>query len=65
MISARGNLATAGHFIILRGMTHDEKILIADPVDYYKSQALWNLETFLQIARPDAGAGGPFWIISK
>lgn len=48
--------------IVLRGV-QDEKILVADPASYRRSQKAWELSIILNEASRCAGAGGPFWVI--
>ena len=48
--------------IVLRGV-QDEKILVADPASYRRSQKAWELSIILNEASRHAGAGGPFWVI--
>ena len=48
--------------IVLRGV-QDEKILVADPASYRRSQKVWDLSIILNEASRCAGAGGPFWVI--
>lgn len=61
-LMTKGHFTKSGHFIVLRGV-QDEKILVADPASYNRSQKLWDLSTILSEASKRAGAGGPFWII--
>lgn len=63
VIVGPGTFTSSGHFMVLRGITTDGKVLLADPISYRKSQQLWDLSIFLQEARQNAAAGGPFWII--
>jgi len=63
-IMAKGHFTTSGHFIVLRGVTSEGKILVADPASYNRSGQEWDLSIILDEARDSAGAGGPFWIIS-
>jgi len=63
-IMAKGHFTTSGHFIVLRGVTSEGKILVADPASYNRSGQEWDLSIILDEARVGAGAGGPFWIIS-
>jgi len=63
VIMARGHFTSSGHFIVLRGVTSDGKILVADPASYNRSSQVWELSLILNEAREGAGAGGPFWII--
>ena len=60
-----GTFTTSGHFIVLRGVTVDGKVLIADPYSYSFSQREWDLSPIMQEAKRSAGAGGPFWIVSS
>ena len=63
-IYSKGHFTKAGHFIVLRGVTEDGKILVADPASYSRSQQSWDLSIIISEARSGAGAGGPFWILS-
>lgn len=62
---AKGHFTSSGHFIVLRGVTANKKILVADPVSRNRSEKEWDLSIVLNEARQGAGAGGPFWIIEK
>ena len=61
-LMTKGHFTSSGHFIVLRGV-QDEKILVADPASYRRSQKVWDLSIILNEASRRAGAGGPFWII--
>lgn len=61
-LMSKGHFTTSGHFIVLRGV-QDEKILVADPASYRRSQQLWELSIIVNEASRRAAAGGPFWII--
>lgn len=61
-LMAKGHFTSSGHFIVLRGV-QDEKILVADPSSYNRSQKLWDLSIIVNEASRSAAAGGPFWII--
>ena len=58
-----GHFTSSGHFIVLRGVTENGKILVADPASRSRSEQEWDLGTILREARPDAAVGGPFWQI--
>ena len=60
-----GTFTTSGHFIVLRGVTADGKVLVADPYSYSFSQRKWNLSLIMREAKRSASGGGPFWIVSK
>ena len=61
-LMTKGHFTSGGHFIVLRGV-QDDKILVADPSSYARSQKAWDLSIILNEASRRAGAGGPFWII--
>ncbi len=63
VILGKGHFTTSGHFLVMRGVTSDGKILVADPASKSKSEKEWDLSIFLNEARKGAAAGGPFWII--
>lgn len=62
-IMSKGHFTNGGHFIVLRGVTSDGKILVADPASHKRSQQEWDLSLIMNEARKGAGAGGPFWAI--
>ena len=64
-IMAPGHFTSNGHFIVLRGITEDGKVLVADPASYNRSGQAWDMSIILNEARADAGAGGPFWSLSR
>jgi len=63
-IMSKGHFTKGGHFIILRGVTADGKILVADPASQSRSEQEWDLSIILNEARKDAGSGGPLWVLS-
>ena len=65
VIMGKGHFTSSGHFIVLRGITEEGKILVADPISIKRSEQEWDLSIRLDEARKGAGAGGPFWIISN
>lgn len=62
-IMGAGHFTNTGHFIVLRGVTDDGKILVADPVSYNRSTQEWDVSTILKEVK-NAGSGGPFWALS-
>ena len=62
-LMSKGHFTSSGHFIVLRGVTSDKKILVADPSSYKRSEKAWDFSIILNEASKSAGAGGPFWII--
>lgn len=65
VIMGPGTFTTSGHFIVLRGVTADGKVLVADPYSYSFSQRKWDLSLIMREAKRSASAGGPFWIVSR
>lgn len=64
-IMARGHFTSDGHFILLRGIARDHRILVADCASRARSREKWDLPLIISEARADAGAGGPFWAIGR
>ena len=62
-IMGAGHFTNTGHFIVLRGVTDDGKILVADPVSYNRSTMAWDVSTILKEVK-NAGSDGPFWSLS-
>lgn len=63
-IMSKGHFTNSGHFIVLRGITADGKILVADSASLKRSNQEWDLSLILAEAKQRVGAGGPFWAIS-
>ncbi|WP_339310870.1 C39 family peptidase [Paenibacillus sp. FSL M7-0896] len=63
-IMGKGHFTSSGHFMVLRGVTSEGKILVADPASRKRSEQEWDFSIILNEARKNAAAGGPFWIIS-
>ncbi|KXL54566.1 hypothetical protein CLNEO_06770 [Anaerotignum neopropionicum] len=61
----RGIFTSQGHFILLRGVTEDGKVLVADSQSPENSEQAWDINTILNEAKYSASAGGPFWSINK
>lgn len=64
-IMSKGHFTRGGHFIVLRGITSDGKILVADPASYGRSQQEWDLSVIMEESNKAAGSGGPYWAIGK
>ncbi len=65
VIMSQGHFTSSGHFIVLRGITSEGKVLVADPASCKRSNQEWDISIILNEARRDASAGGPFWSLSK
>lgn len=62
-IMGPGHFTTSGHFIVLRGVTAEGKLLVADPVSLTQSRKEWDAEIVFSEASSLDAAGGPFWVI--
>lgn len=63
-LMSKGHFTSGGHYIVLRGVTADGKILVADPASYKRSEKEWKFDIIVDESRNGAAAGGPFWVIS-
>lgn len=63
-IMGKGHFTSSGHFMVLRGITAEGEILVADSASRKRSGQTWDFSIILNEARKNAAAGGPFWIIS-
>jgi hypothetical protein len=61
VIMAKGHFTNGGHFIVLRGVTSDGSILVADPGSVKRSNQTWPLSLIMNEASRGSGSGGPFW----
>ncbi len=64
-IMSKGHFTSSGHFIVLRGVTEDGNILVADPASVKRSNREWALGIITNEASRKAGSGGPFWVFSR
>ncbi|MDR1330096.1 MAG: C39 family peptidase [Oscillospiraceae bacterium] len=64
-IMAKGHFTKQGHFIVLRGVTTDGNILVADPASVKRSGQTWPLSLIVNEAKRSSGSGGPFWSLEK
>ena len=59
----KGNFTRSGHFIVLRGITADGKILVHDSASVDRSNKEWDLSIIMNESSQNGGASGsPFWI---
>ena len=65
VLMSKGHFTNSGHFIVLRGVTEEGKILVADPASWNRSEQEWDLEIILSEARQGASSGGPFWAVGE
>lgn len=59
-----GHFTSSGHFILLRGVTLDGKILVADPNSRERSLAAWDPEVILAELSQSRSSGAPLWRFS-
>ncbi|GHU94304.1 hypothetical protein FACS1894208_05120 [Clostridia bacterium] len=62
-IMSAGHFTSGGHFIVLRGVTEDGGILVADPASVKRTSQVWDLELIAAEANRSMAVGGPFWIL--
>ena len=63
-IMSKGHFTNSGHFIVLRGVTADGKLLVADPASVKRSNKEWDLRIVTgEASRKVGSAGGPFWAL--
>jgi len=43
-----GHFTSGGHYIVLRGITADGKIIVADPASEARSKQVWDIDVFLK-----------------
>jgi len=59
-----GHFTNGGHFIVLRGITLDGSVLVADPASPERSLTTWDLDLILEELSASRSSGGPLWAIS-
>lgn len=62
-LMGKGTFTSSGHFIVLRGITEQGNVLIADPKNKKNTQKTFPLGLLLSEAKGGADGLGPFWII--
>lgn len=64
-LMGKGSFTRSGHFIVLRGITEDGMVYVADPNSKENTDKTWSLTQIVNEAKSWAGANGPFWIVSR
>ncbi|MCI8304508.1 MAG: hypothetical protein HFF52_07760 [Lawsonibacter sp.] len=59
-----GHFTNGGHFIVLRGITLEGSILVADPASKERSLTTWDLELLLEELSASRSSGAPLWVVS-
>lgn len=65
VLMGKGSFTNSGHFIVLRGITSEGKVLVGDPASEETTNQEWDMTLIVNEAKSWAAANGPFWIISK
>ena len=60
-----GHFTNRGHFILLRGVTLDGSILVADPASPERSLTTWDPELIVDELSSSRDSGGPLWVLSQ
>ncbi len=60
----KGHFTTGGHFIVLRGVTLEGQILVADPNSLERSLVPWDPEIILNELSSSRSSGAPLWLLS-
>lgn len=63
-LMTKGHFTEGGHFIILRGVTPEGQVLVADPASRDRSLTTWDLDLIISELSPSRNDGSPFWLIS-
>lgn len=60
-----GHFTNGGHFIVLRGVTLDGSVLVADSASRERSLTTWDPELILEELSASRSSGSPLWLISS
>lgn len=63
-LMTKGHFTNGGHFILLRGVTLDGSILVADPASRERSLTSWDLSLILEELSQTRANGAPLWLLS-
>ena len=61
----KGHFTKGGHFILLRGVTPEGQVLVADPASRERSLMPWDLDLIVSELSKTRSNGSPFWLISQ
>lgn len=64
-LMSAGHFTSGGHFILLRGVTLNGNILVADPNSRARSLQEWDASIILNELSSSKTAGAPLWFLSK
>ncbi len=63
-LMTKGHFTQGGHFIVLRGVTLEGDILVADPSSRERSLMVWDAQLIFDELSPSRHNGAPLWILS-
>lgn len=63
-LMTKGHFTNSGHFILLRGVTLEGEVLVADPNSRERSLAAWDPQLILDELSPSRSGGAPLWQFS-
>ena len=63
-LMTRGHFTSSGHFILLRGLTLEGTVLVADPNSRERSLTAWDPQLIIDELSATRSAGAPLWRIS-
>lgn len=63
-LMTKGHFTNGGHFILLRGVTLDGSVLVADPNSRDRSLTVWDPQLILDELSKSRNDGAPLWFIS-
>ena len=63
-LMGNGHFTKKGHFILLRGVTLDGKVLVADPASRERTMVTWEPELILEELSKSRHSGAPLWMLS-
>lgn len=63
-LMTKGHFTQGGHFILLRGITLDGGILVADPNSTDRSLVAWDPQLILDELSSSTSDGAPLWLLS-
>ena len=65
LLMGKGHFTESGHFLIVRNVTLEGNLLIADPNSLENSLTSWEYELVCSEIKKHSTAGGPVWSIGK
>lgn len=63
-LMTRGHFTSNGHFILLRGLTLEGKVLVADPNSRERSLTAWDPQLIIDELSSTRSSGAPLWCFS-